>query len=243
MAVVGLWPFLRSLGVRSWAGVGLGRLEGRWQTVALGFAFGLLSVAVVVAPALAFGARRWDQIELTHLPMTLAGSAAAGLVVGVMEELLFRGALFAALRRQHPWAVALAISSAVYAIMHFFQRVQAPAGLTWASGYQQLLEMMGGFVELDKLIPGFLSLTLVGMALGIAYHRTGNLYLSIGLHAGLVFWIKMLNELTVTTPKVHAWLRVSKNLYDGWPGLAGALLALGLVCFVATNKEEVYAGG
>ena len=50
------------------------------------------------------------------------------------------------------------------------------------------------------MIPGIIGLTLVGLILGIAYLRTGSLYLSVGLHAGWVFMIKFDGTFTSRAP-------------------------------------------
>jgi hypothetical protein len=120
--------------------------------------------------------------------------------------------------------------------MHFFLRTTAPAEITWTSGFEQLLRMAGGFVAFQALVPGFLSLTLAGMALATAYHRTGNLYFPIGLHAGWVFGLKTLNVLTAAGPEARGLLRISRNLYDGWLGLAVSAGAFVVVCFLTERK-------
>ena len=45
------------------------------------------------------------------------------MIVAVIEEILFRGALFGVLRKAMPWPGALAVSSAVYSAVHFIQNV------------------------------------------------------------------------------------------------------------------------
>jgi membrane protease YdiL (CAAX protease family) len=88
------------------------------------------------------------------------------------------------------------------------------------------------------LVPGFLSLTLAGMALGVAYHRTGNLYFSIGLHAGWIFWLKTFNFWTDPGPAAKGVLKVSKNLYDGWLGFGVSVAAFVVVCFLTERKAK-----
>ena len=56
--------------------------------------------------------------------------------------------------------------------------------------------MLAGFADFHALVPGFFSLTLAGILLGLAYQRTGNLYFSIGLHAGWIFWLKTYGAFT-----------------------------------------------
>src|SRR6266508_4377813 len=45
LALIGLWPLLRSLGVRGGPDVGLVRPAGQWRRLAGGFALGFVSLA------------------------------------------------------------------------------------------------------------------------------------------------------------------------------------------------------
>lgn len=240
MAVVGLWPFLRALGANSISTVGLTKPDAaERRRLTKGFVLGLLTIIAVAVIAVAAGSREWTQL-LTKHPLVEAGSfILSASIVSILEELLFRGTLFGSLRRQHDWRLALVMSSAVYAVVHFFQRVKSPPWITWTSGLEQLGGMLGGFVHLEMLVPGFLSLTLAGMALGVAYHRTGNLYFSIGLHAGWIFWLKTFNFWTDPGPAAKGVFKVSKNLYDGWLGFGVSVAAFVAVFFLTERKAKV----
>lgn len=86
----------------------------------------------------------------------------------------------------------------------------------WASGFALLPRMMRGFGDAHQLLPGFLSLTVAGVLLGLAYQRTGNLLFSIGLHAGWIFWLKSYTFLTDEGQGANVWLWGSGKLIDGW---------------------------
>jgi hypothetical protein len=226
VAVLGLWPLLRGLNIRSWDGVGLVRPAGQWPSLAWGFAAGFGSLAAVALLAIATGAR--SLAVDSHWAASLLTAALSAGVVAVVEEVLFRGALFGALRQAHHWLVALAVSSGVYALVHFFQRAPSSGSVTWSSGFVTLGQMFRGFVEFEVLVPGFFTLILAGLILGLAYHRTGNLYFSIGLHAGWIFWLKSYAVLTDAQPEGPTRLWGSARLIDGWPAFAilGVLLGV-----------------
>ena len=219
VALVGLWPFLRSLGVHSWSSIGVVKPATQWKRLGCGFALGFGSLALVAALPLIFGARGldggiagrwWGKLPLISL---------AAVVVAIVEELLFRGALFSALRRAHGWKPALLVSSMLYAILHFFQKVDSKGPVTWASGLETLSQMVEGFVQPAILLPGFLSLTLAGSMLGLAFQRTGTLYFSIGLHAGWIFWLKCYVVVTNSRAGAATSFWGTAKLYDGWLGL------------------------
>lgn len=232
LALVGLWPFMRGLGVRSWRDAGLGTPRGQWGRLAMGFGLGLASLAIVALVAVGTGGRTF---EGTHAPgawfrhVTNAGLAA--VVVAFFEELLFRGALFGALRRASGFAAALAVSSSVYALVHFLDRAEAPAVVNWSAGFVTLGAMLRGFTELHVLVPGFFNLTLAGCALALAYERTGSLYFSIGLHAGWIWWLKTYGFLTRPVPGASEWLWGTNKMIDGWV----AFPVLVAVCLVVTR--------
>src|SRR5438093_704206 len=104
LALIGLWPFLRSIGANSWAAVGLVRPDGNWRRLGAGFALGFASLACVAALAIIGGARtlKTGLSPATLLSKCSSAALSAG-IVALLEELLFRGALFGALRKVHRW--------------------------------------------------------------------------------------------------------------------------------------------
>ena len=169
-------------------------------------------------------------------------AALSGLVVGLVEEILFRGALFNALRRVHHWVVALGASSLVYALLHFVQKPASPDEITWTSGFVMVGRMFGGFADLEMLVPGFLVLSLVGCILGWLYHDSGTLYASIGLHASWVFCVKTYASVTYTGAKESSWFWGSKKLIDGWLGFFVLVLVLaGLILWRQRREKHATA--
>jgi len=227
-ALVSLWPFMRSLGVRSWSSIGLVKPNGQWKRLGRGFVLGFVSMAATAVLALCFGARQLDGGITGRWWGQLPGFALGAAVVAVLEELLFRGALFGALRRAYGWKAALFGSSAVYAIVHFFQKAEFTGDVTWSSGLAVLPGMVQGFAQPRMVVPGFFALTLTGAMLALAYQRTGNLYFSIGVHAGWILWLRFYVVMTDLRPGAATWFWGTGKLYDGWMALL-VLSAAGLV--------------
>ncbi|MEK7678288.1 MAG: type II CAAX endopeptidase family protein [Verrucomicrobiota bacterium] len=232
LGLLGLWPFLRSIGLRSWKDVGLESLAGNWRKVAFGFLLGFGSLACVAGCAVLGGAR---QLNLDHSGLELwrhlRNATLAAAFVALLEELFFRGVLLGALRKTCHRATAVILSSAVYALLHFFQRPEAPEAIEWSSGLMVLAGMLRGFGELEHLVPGFFTLTLAGIILAVAYLRTGTLFFSIGLHAGWIFWLKSYGFITQEHTGAKVWFWGSGKLTDGWL----ALIILLLVCFAVAR--------
>lgn len=229
IALLGLWPFLQSLGVRSWASAGFVARRDQGAHLRVGLALGVASLGVMIFLALAFNARRWDAIGAGQWVGKLPGLIFTALLVAFLEELLFRGALFRGLRETHGWKTALAVSSAVYALVHFFQKAASPAHVTWHSGLDLLPRMFAGLGEWETAVPAFIALTLAGATLALAFHRTGNLWFSIGLHAGWVFCIGSNKLITDGAPDAAARLWGTGRFYDGWFAPVVMMLVAGAV--------------
>ncbi len=230
VALAGLPFYVRAAGIRRWADVGIDPEDAAWRRFGAGFALGIVSLAAVCAIALLAGGRQLAPGATGgQLAAAAAGALLTALVVGVMEELLFRGAMFGGLRRAMPWGAALLLSSAVYAIVHFMGRPPDPPEVAWLSGLRVMPGMLAGMTELRALLPGFLSLTLAGVILGLAYQRTGDLAASIGIHAGWIFWLRFYALLTDAVPGADPWFWGTSKLVDGWLALAALVVVLAAV--------------
>jgi uncharacterized protein len=228
LALIGLWPFFKSLGATSFRGVGLVNPIGQGTKFWSGFLLGFVSLAVLASLAIAAGARHFNEdLSGAKLGEKLLGAALTAIIVAVLEEILFRGGLFGSLKKVFHWIFALAVSSAVYAIVHFMESAREPVVVAWYSGLEILPQMLRGFANWQAVIPGFFNLTLAGALLALAYQRTGNLYFSIGLHAGWIFWLKSYGFLTLENKGANAWWWGTAKMTNGWlalPVLAGTLI-------------------
>jgi uncharacterized protein len=233
IALIGLWPLVKSLGFASAADVGLVKPAGQWKKLGGGFLLGFISLAIVAALAFALHARQMNpKLSDGQIVQKLLGAAGTAVVTAVLEEILFRGALFGALRKVFHWIFALVLSSLFYALMHYFESAKTAETVTWLSGLQLLPLMLRNLGNLQAVIPGFFNLTLAGLLLGWAYQRTGNLYFSIGLHMGWIFWVKAYAIVTAHAPAANAWWWGSGRMaiVNGWvalPVLVATLFVFG----------------
>ena len=240
LALLGIWPLMRSIGIDSWRTVGLAPAPGRFSNLATGYAFGFGSLACVAAITVAAGVRHWA-IDGDVARAILAAGASA-VVIAMIEEVLFRGALFGAIRTALSLPVAVIVSSVVYAFVHFFERPPAPEVVEWTTGVVTLGKMLVGFTEIGQLVPAFFTLLLAGAILALAYQYTGTLYFSIGLHAGWIFWLKMYRTTTTGNGQTPASFWGTGKLIDGWLAVATmGLLLLGLHLWQGRDVKESHA--
>ena len=118
----------------------------------------------------------------------------AGIFVGFLEEIFFRGMLFRELRDDGRPLAAYVFANLFYSALHFVKPGEAYFlnGLEPLAGFRHVLTTFKPFVHPLDLIPGMFGLFLIGVILSYALVRTGNLYLSIGLHAGWIFGLKVI---------------------------------------------------
>lgn len=240
VAVLGIWPLARAQGANL-REMGLNHPLRERKKFFSGFFWGFVSLAIAALLVLLCGAREIRGLShLERLPGRLGGIVLTALTVAVLEELLFRGAIFGSLRKTFHWVFALVLSSMIYGISHFFADAAWAGQVTWMSGVQILPAMLGGFFAGHGLVPTFLNLTLAGVLLGLAYQRTGNLWFSIGLHAGWIFWVKFNMTFTDGVPGHFKHFFGTNRLVNGW--LAFLVLLATLIIFlrfpVAQKKKD-----
>jgi uncharacterized protein len=169
----------------------------------LGIGYGVVLLLFELQGAI--GWIRWFN-PLRPLPVVMLEGLIMAVLVGLAEEILFRGWLLDELTRRYQPNVALAVSSVIYALLHCLRLV--PASIQWVS------------------------LALLGWTLGMAKRITGDrLGMSAGLHAGLVWCYYVLNvgQLFTYTNRVPVWITGwERNPLAGSLGIVTmALLAIG----------------
>ncbi len=151
------------------------------------------------------------------LKLLLIG-VSSGITVALLEETVMRGAMHTAIQRESgPWAAAL-LTASLFATLHFFAKARIPPEqLNWGSGFTLLARSFAPLAHFSLVFDAFLSWLAVGLILSCTRVLTGNIAVAIGLHAGWVVVLRMLQEGTVrgTSPAYAAWV----GKFDGLLGL------------------------
>src|SRR5579859_5448890 len=135
LALAGLWPLLRALGMTSWHEVGLVGPDGQWKKLSGGLLVGFLSLAIVAGLAIVCGNRVLTRTATAHeVVAAIFGAVGTAVVVAIMEEILYRGGVFGGLRKLFYWPLALVVSSMIYALVHFLHRADFNGVVNWHSG-------------------------------------------------------------------------------------------------------------
>jgi membrane protease YdiL (CAAX protease family) len=213
-----LWPLLRGLRIRNFA-FDLGLVPDRrgWKRLLAGFLIALAPLLVLAGILVLTGVYRLhshlDYKKLLTIPIT-------AVVVSVVEEFLFRGALQGAVRRTAVDTFAIFSVAVLFAIVHFLTpQTPAPAEIHWWSGLALLPDTLSQFSQPGMLLLGFTTLLMVGIILGYARYRTRSLWMPIGLHAG---WVIGKMSLMEVVRHREAWPWVGPDILTG----LGPLLTL-----------------
>ncbi len=238
LALIGIWPLMRALGATSPQEVGIvPPYGGQIKKLFGGIVVGIISLAIVAGIQIGFGARSFNSNATAHQIVGVIFSAlGAAVVVGTLEEILFRGAIFGGLRRVFGWPIALIASSLIFALLHFLKRADIASPVNWNSGFVLLAKLF----DFGDFLPAFLNLALVGVILALAYQRTGNLYFSIGLHGSWIFVLQSFGKLTIQPASVTNSFWGSAKIVDGWLAFLILIATLIVVQFLPLQKRLPY---
>jgi membrane protease YdiL (CAAX protease family) len=142
----------------------------------------------------------------------------SGVAVALIEETLMRGAMHTAIEAESgPWTAAL-LTAPLFAVLHLYAKVRIPAEeLGWHSGFDLLVLSFAPLAHFGLVYDSLLSWLIVGLILSLTRVLTGNIAVALGLHAGWVVVLRMLQEATVrgSTPQYSMWV----GRFDGLLGL------------------------
>ena len=181
-AVVLLDPLLRSIGMEQIQNLGLRRNPHRIRHLAGGFLIAACTLGALGGCFVGFGV-----FELKNpVPWNLlAPILLTAIVVALIEEALFRGAILGLLRQTFPNVPAAIFVSALFSAVHFLSPPREQiAVVRWYSGFE--------------LLPH-------ALILAHATIRTSSLWLGIGIHSGLIFAKMGFNKVAKKLQDLTPW--------------------------------------
>ncbi len=227
-ALLALWPLMRFWGVRHWEKVGVSCWNEFLGNFVKWFSIGALSLFILMGLRLMLGVTGWD-FDLTLIDAL--GYLLAGLAVGFLEELLFRGGLCRSFSHLGTGgrATVVGLGSAFFATAHFLKARPLPGEVDLMTGWHTWVDMFTRFGQGALVIEQWLSLFLVGTILSVLVLRQGFLWGAVGLHAGWVFSMKVSNELTGGFQGSSLWF--GGNVLEGLSTSLMLALMLGAVLY------------
>jgi membrane protease YdiL (CAAX protease family) len=195
-ALICLVPLLKSLKIKR-ADLGLEK-NSRWAShFGVGF---VTAAAFLLVMGGAYLSLKIFKTNVTLEAGDLFTFIISALAVGVLEEFFFRGALMGIVMRGFKPMAALLFVSVIFSLVHF---LKPPVGMeltdkdvNWGTGFWLIGQIFAQFGNPIFIAAEFTTLFAVGWILGVARLKTQSLWLSVGLHAGWVFSLKIYTELS-----------------------------------------------
>ncbi|MEO8352513.1 MAG: CPBP family intramembrane glutamic endopeptidase [Chthoniobacteraceae bacterium] len=221
-AIALLWPVTRWLRLGHWRALGLDP-DARWkQHLAAGFAAAALVVALMAAAYISQDIYHWKRSDppWDSLPKLLLSA----VVVGLLEEGLFRGGLLGMFRRSMSPGAALMSVTSIFAAVHFLQPDEGFAvdHVTWMSGFALAPHLFHQFAEPMTILSSLTTIFVLGLVCGAVTLRTRSLWAAIGFHAGVVFVKMSFSKFTKRDAAYLPW--VGEKLEIGLVPVAMLLL-------------------
>lgn len=234
LAVLLAWLF-RRLNVRTKADYGFGLPRRRFVRQSLLWTgAGIVTAAAGAAFMLGAQLRALDPQFLptaSNVLRIVANGIGSGITVALFEETLARGAMHTAIERESgAWFAALT-TAALFAFLHFFAKANIPPeALAWRSGFDVLLRSFAALGTPAAVADSFLSWFAIAMVLSLTRELTGNIAVAIGLHAGWVIVLRIMQQCTLRTDAgAHSvWLGNFEGLVGYWMLPWAAAIGLGL---------------
>jgi membrane protease YdiL (CAAX protease family) len=221
-AVILLWPFARSLSIRSPADLQIEPNPHWRRDLTFGFIFSAIPLFFCGAILLTTPIFSLRATAAINWPV-VGKVAAAAAVVPLIEEVFFRGLILGVFLKTGRRYMSIFISSALYSIVHFLKAPDRTSpDVSWTSGFNSIAHAFVQFTDPVLVAAGFTTLFLIGLILADARLQTRSLWLPIGLHAGWIFASGVFNKIALRKLIVLPWL--GKNLLVGIIPLAVACL-------------------
>lgn len=199
------------------------------RQLSMGFVFGAATMAITCTALLALEVRvPRAGLDADVLVAALWKAALTAVLVSIIEELWFRGALHRVLRPAGP-VRAVCIVACIYAALHFL-RPDVPVAPPHVV-FDGLSAVAGLFARFDdvRYFDSALALLCVGLVLGTLRVHFGCIAACIGAHAGWVFVLQTVRRTTQSEPGQWSWLAGRYDGIIGWGFIVVTLLAVSVV--------------
>lgn len=233
VAIIFFMALYRKLGFTSWQEIGFSTDKKQFfKDLAKGIAFGLLIMLPVAVGLLITENRVFDadlDTSLLNLLDAVVTALVAGLIIALIEETLFRGAMLSAIKKHGSALFAIVSTSLIYASVHFLEPNldYASDSLHWGSGFILAKDALSSVTDISRIADSFIALFLAGVLLALVRIRSHRIALCMGIHAGWVMAIKTLKSVTDSNGQSdYAFLTGS---YDK---VIGILAAISITVFI-----------
>lgn len=199
---------------------------------------GVISLAVVVAlQSFLLELQPKREADFAKVAEIVLAALAGGLLIGWIEEAIFRGMVLRMFYTAVKPGKAILLSALVFAAVHF---KSVPDSLDnsyhWYSsfivaGYQSI----SVFLNVEWI--DFANLFLVGIVLNLVFLRTGSLVGCMGLHAGWVLVRNTWSKLVDIPESAATQFWGTESIVDGYASLI-ILAAISIALYVELRRHQ-----
>ncbi|MDC0435350.1 CPBP family intramembrane metalloprotease [bacterium] len=213
-----------------------------YTDIVKGIGLGVLIMSTIAVGLLITNNRIIDTIwglSALNIISILASGLISGLMIALLEETLFRGAMLSAIRRESTAFIAITVTSFFYALVHFIQpEIQLDSNsLDWTSGFVLLKYALANLANVSQIADSLIALFLAGVLLSIVRLRTNRIAICIGIHAGWVLVIQVTKRITDSnSDSEFAFLTGSYDNVTGY--LAAVFLIFIIVLYLNRTIQE-----
>ncbi len=186
-----------------------------------GFVYGAFIMLMIEVTLFLLGIHEIDHsrsFSLDVISLLFVKAIVAGLLISLIEESIFRGALFTGLYNRTGATITVFFTALVYSTVHFIRYRDLPdeSSVEWYTGFTMMPEAFRRFYEWN-IADYFLTLFIFGVLLGLLRLKHKSIAACVGVHAGIVMLIKIADYFTNRTHDSNYNYLVSQyNSTFGW---------------------------
>jgi uncharacterized protein len=214
--------FTRLIENRSFLSIGLNVTESTFGEISYGFlmSFGMISFIFIIEASFGLIKITFKEISLLSISYTFLQGIVLYFFVALSEELLFRGYIFQSLGKASSNAWAISIMSLFFGMMHYFNP--------------------------NFSIAALINIIFAGIWFGVAYLKTGSLWMPITMHFTWNFFQGVIYALPVSGLKGNTAFFITHENKLNWitggsfgpeGGLLTSLLLILSIQFICTSKK------
>jgi len=235
------FKFIESLNVKRFiSSYGLGWEKGKsYKNLLNGFFCGFCVLTFFMLFEFFLGARFFELNIKSSFLLQIIEYIIAAFLIAFLEEIFFRGMIFGKLRTKS-FFLAFIVTTSFYGLIHFLKPFAFKIDSTpsfWDT-FRVCFDFLLPFSSPLSILPGFIGLFLFGALLIYAYIKTSSLYYSVGLHAGVVFFLKADTFYASINPDSSILIHGDKNIYNGLLGWCFILL-MWFISFKILHTQQV----
>ncbi len=239
LSVLLLLPYLFvQCRITSWKAIGFSR--PMLATFARWFVSGIAMIFIIYGYNTATGAFSFTW-EPSQLVSKIDDAILASLLIGSLEEIVFRGLVFRMFYTALRPITAILLSSFFFAVLHF-KTPEFSLGEMAPSevGIAEAAQIAAGtavavFTEFD--LKYILAIFLVGVVLHQVFLLSSNLWASIAIHAGWVFTIKLFGNAFATTEQASSFSGTTRVADGYWVSIV-LIIFVALFAYLLHKKDS-----